>query len=193
MPAPGIGVGPNNRSERRRGTAGDSGPVASTVNASLVLMRTPLVREMVAIAQRNSLPFRLAPCDCKRQLIVKRRSKSVAKPTTISEYLAAVSPEKRAALKKLRREIRTAAPQVEECIVYGIPGFRLNGKYLVGLGASAGHCAFYLGSTVQEFEGPLKSYDTSKGTIRFQPDHPLPGALVRKLVKARIAAMSKRT
>jgi len=120
---------------------------------------------------------------------MKRRAKSVAKPATVTEYLAAVSPEKRVALEKLRRDIRTAAPKAEECIAYGIPGFRLNGKYLVGLGAAAGHCAFYLGSTLQEFEGALKSYETSKGTIRFQSDHPLPTALVRKLVKARVAAM----
>jgi len=123
---------------------------------------------------------------------MKRRSKSLAKPATVTAYLAAVSPEKRAALEKLRRDIRAAAPQAEECIAYGIPGFRLNGKYLVGLGAATAHCAFYLGSTLQEFEGALKSYDTSKGTIRFQPDHPLPTALVRKLVKARIAAMRRR-
>ena len=126
-------------------------------------------------------------------MVMKRRSKSLAKPATVTEYLAAVSPEKRAALEKLRRDIRAVAPQAEECIAYGIPGFRLNGKYLVGLGAPARHCAFYLGSTLQRFEGALKSYDTSRGTIRFQADHPLPTTLVRKLVKARIVAMPKRT
>jgi len=125
-------------------------------------------------------------------MVTKRQAESVAKPATVTEYLAAVSPEKRAALEKLRRDIRAAAPEAEECIAYGIPGFRLNGKYLVGLGAAAGHCAFYLGSTVREFEGLLRSYDTSKGTIRFQPNHPLPITLVRKLVKARIAAMRRR-
>jgi uncharacterized protein YdhG (YjbR/CyaY superfamily) len=122
---------------------------------------------------------------------MKRRSKSVTKPTTVAEYLATVTPEKRAALEKLRGDIKAAAPQAEECISYGIPGFRLNGRYLVGLGAATGHCAFYLGSTLQGFEGALKSYDTSKGTIRFQPDRPLPTALVRKMVKARIAAVAR--
>lgn len=60
---------------------------------------------------------------------------------------------------------------------------------LVGFGASAKHCAFYLmsGTTVETFKAELEGYDTSKGTIRFQPDKPLPAALVRKLVKARIA------
>jgi uncharacterized protein YdhG (YjbR/CyaY superfamily) len=71
---------------------------------------------------------------------------------------------------------------------YGIPGFRLNGKLLVSYGAAAKHCAFYPGSIVREFAKELKDYDTSgKGTIRFSIDKPLPAALVRKIVQARIA------
>ena len=62
-----------------------------------------------------------------------------------------------------------------------------SGKYLLGFAAAAGHCAFYLGSTVQRFPKELKGYDTSKGTIRFDATTPLPSALVRKLVKARVA------
>ena len=60
---------------------------------------------------------------------------------------------------------------------------------LVGFGATANHCSFFLmsSSTVEAHKEELKDYDTSKGTIRFQPDKPLPAALVRKLVKARIA------
>jgi uncharacterized protein YdhG (YjbR/CyaY superfamily) len=120
------------------------------------------------------------------------KAPTLRKPKTFAAYLASLSPEKRAALEKLRRDIRSAAPQAEECISYGIPAFRLDGKFLVGLGAAARHCAFYLGSTLQDFQEALKDYDTSKGTIRFQPNQPLPAALVRKLVKARIAAMRDR-
>ena len=111
------------------------------------------------------------------------------KPKTIDEYLAAVSDDQRAALEKLRKTIRAAAPQAEECISYGLAAFRLNGKPLVGFGASAKHCAFYPmnGSTVAAFQEELKNYDTSKGTIRFPASKPLSAALVRKLVKARIA------
>ena len=107
---------------------------------------------------------------------------------TIDEYLAALSDDKRAALEKLRKTIRAVAPHAEECISYQLPAFRLNGM-LVGFGATANHCAFYpmSASTVQAHKDDLKQYDTSKGTIRFQPDNPLPAALVRKLVKARIA------
>ena len=111
-----------------------------------------------------------------------------AKPKTIDEYLALLSDDKRAALEKLRKTIRTAAPKAEECISYQLAAFRQNGM-LVAFGASANHCAFYLmsSSTVEAHKDELKDYDTSKGTIRFQADKPLPVALVRKLVKARIA------
>ena len=112
-----------------------------------------------------------------------------AKPKTIDEYLAAASDDKRAALEKLRKAIRSAAPKAEECISYGLAAFRLNGKLLVGLGATANRCAFYpmSSSTVEAHKDDLQDYDTSKGTIRFQAHKPLPAALVRKLVKARIA------
>jgi uncharacterized protein YdhG (YjbR/CyaY superfamily) len=112
---------------------------------------------------------------------------SSPKPKTINDYLVGVSPDKRRALQKLGKDIQAAVPKAEACISYGIPGFRLNGKYLVGFGAAAKHCAFYLGSTVQKYKTALKKYDTSKGTIRFQPDDPPSATLVRKLVKARIA------
>ena len=106
----------------------------------------------------------------------------------IDEYLAALSVDKRAALDKLRKAIRAAAPKAEECISYQLPAFRLNGRFLVAFGAAANHCAFYPGSSpVAAHKDELKDYDTSKGTIRFQADKPLPAALVRKLVKARIA------
>jgi uncharacterized protein YdhG (YjbR/CyaY superfamily) len=109
------------------------------------------------------------------------------KPTTHDEYLATLSDDKRRALEKLRKDIKAAAPKAEECISYGIPGFRLNGKSLVTYGAAAKHCAFYPGSTLQAFKKQLKDYDTAKGTIRFPPEKPLSSGLVRKIVKARIA------
>lgn len=110
------------------------------------------------------------------------------KPKSIDDYLAAVSDDQRAALEKLRKSIGAAAPKAEECISYGLAAFRLNGKFLVAFGAAAKHCAFYPGGApVAVFKAELKHYGTSKGTIRFQPDKPLPAALVRKLVKFRIA------
>lgn len=116
-----------------------------------------------------------------------------AKPKTIDEYLAALGADQRAALEKLRRAIRAAAPRAEECISYGLAAFRQDGM-LVGFGAGANHCAFYLmsGSTVADHADDLKGYDTSKGTIRFPADKPLPAALVHKLVKARLAENAAR-
>lgn len=115
------------------------------------------------------------------------------KPKTIDEYLAPLSREKRAALEKLRRAIRSAAPEAEECISYQIPAFRLGGRLLVAFGAAANHCAIYPGAfPLEVHKGELKVYDTSKGTIRFQADSPLPAALVRKLVKTRIAEYAAR-
>jgi uncharacterized protein YdhG (YjbR/CyaY superfamily) len=125
--------------------------------------------------------------------LISKGAQAVArKPTikakTIDEYLAALSDDKRAALEKLRKTIRAAAPGAEECISYQLPAFRLNG-ILVAFGATENHCAFYpmSSSTVEAYKDELKDYGTSKGTIRFQPDNPLPVALVRKLVRARIA------
>jgi uncharacterized protein YdhG (YjbR/CyaY superfamily) len=111
------------------------------------------------------------------------------KPRTIDEYLAALSADKRAALERIRKAVRAAAPRAEECISYGLPAFRLDGKPLVAFGAATNHCSFFpmSASTVEAFRDELEGYETSKGTIRFPPGKPLPATLVRKLVKARIA------
>jgi uncharacterized protein YdhG (YjbR/CyaY superfamily) len=115
-----------------------------------------------------------------------------SKAVSIDDYLAGVSDDKRAALQRLRRTIRAIVPRAEECISYQLPAFRLDGKVLVWFGAGAKHCAFYPGGVVPELQRELEDYDTSKGTIRFQPDDPLPATLVRKLVKARIARIGAR-
>jgi uncharacterized protein YdhG (YjbR/CyaY superfamily) len=126
---------------------------------------------------------------------MKRKStgsrKITTKPKTHDDYLARVSSDKRAALQKLRRAIKAAAPKAEECISYQLPAFRLNGKFLVAYGAAAHHCAFYPGSVLTDLRGELRNYDTSKGTLRFPPEKPLPVALVRKLVKLRMLEKKK--
>ena len=120
------------------------------------------------------------------------KRKAGVKPTTTDEYLAAFSGEKRAALERLRRNIRAAAPGAEECISYQMPGFRFDGRMLVWFGATANHCAFYPGGIVDAFRDELREFATSKGTIRFQPDAPLPAAVIRKLVRAAIARNAAR-
>lgn len=107
----------------------------------------------------------------------------------VDAFLAALPSETSTALENLRRAIRAAAPDAEESINYGVPAFKYRGRPLVSFGAAKGHCSFYVQSpAVMDAHGDeLASYDTSKGTVRFPPDKPLPDALVAKLVRARLA------
>ena len=107
------------------------------------------------------------------------------KPQTIDEYLATAKPDQRRTLAKLRKTIHAVAPKVEECISYGIPAFRLNGRSLVFFGAWANHCSFNPGSstTLKKFRGDLKEFQITKGTVRFSPDNPLPITLVKNWSK----------
>ncbi len=79
-------------------------------------------------------------------------------------------------------------PDAEEVIWYRLPSFRLHGKMLVSFGAAARHCALYplSAAVIERFHDVLAGYSTSKGTIRFQPEHPLPPELVRDIILARI-------
>ena len=115
-------------------------------------------------------------------------------PRTIDEYLAGLTAENRAALQKARQAIHAAAPKAAECISYGMPAFRLNGKLIAGFRAAASHCSFHpmSGATVATLQAELVGYDTSAGTIRFPARAGLPAALIRKLVKARIAELPMR-
>ena len=112
-----------------------------------------------------------------------------SRATDLQAYFASLSADKRAALQKLRRAIRAAAPEAEEGFSYGLPAFRLGGRPLVCYGASTHHCSFFPMSpaVIRAHAKDLKKYETSKGTIRFAPDRPLSASLVRKLVRARLA------
>ena len=113
----------------------------------------------------------------------KAKPKAAPKPTTIDEYFAGLPSAQRAALERVRRVIRATAPEAQECISYQIPSFKLNGKGLIWFGAAAHHCAIYGVAN----DPALQDYDTSgKGTLRFTIEKPLPDALLRKLVMARM-------
>jgi uncharacterized protein YdhG (YjbR/CyaY superfamily) len=112
-----------------------------------------------------------------------------AKPITVDAYLATVPAPQRAALESLRRTIHRIVPRAEECISYGVPAFRLDGRALVWFAAAKRHCSFFPGSVVADFGSELRDFETSKGTVRFTPDHPLPTGAVKKLVRARIAVL----
>ena len=106
---------------------------------------------------------------------------------SVSAYLRAVPRAQRAALQKLRRTIKAAAPQATEAISYGIPMFKHHGL-LVGYAAFKNHCSLFMATKdTRALQRQLARYDISKGTIRFTPEKPLPAALVRRLVKARVA------
>jgi len=119
----------------------------------------------------------------------KSTRKSTAKPATIEAYLAAVKGEKRAALDQLRKTIRAVVPRAEECISYGIPAFRLDGRIVAGFAATAKGCSYFpfSGSTLRTLAEELADYDQTKSSLHFEPAEPLPARLVRKLVKARMA------
>ena len=110
-------------------------------------------------------------------------------PKSVDEYLAGVPEPARRTLNRVRAVIRSAAPpETTEVISYRIPTFRYKGA-LLGFAAFPNHCSLFVmsGSVLEGFKDQLKDFHTSKGTIRFPVDKPLPAALVKKLVKARIA------
>src|SRR6266705_3390859 len=113
-------------------------------------------------------------------------------PTNVDEYLASVPEPARSILNKMRAAIRSAVPpEAAETISYGMPAFKHKGV-LVWFAAFSKHCSLFPGSSVIEaFKNELKGFSTSKGTIKgtihFPTDKPLPTALIKKLVKARVA------
>ena len=113
------------------------------------------------------------------------------RPTTIDDYLAGLKPEQRTALTKVRRAIHAAAPAAAECISYGMPAFRLDGQLIAGFRATPKHCAYHpmSGTTIATLESVLSEYETSTGTVKFAARGGLPAAVVRQLVKARIAEL----
>ena len=112
----------------------------------------------------------------------------MAGPTSVKEYLAALPKESRAALEKLRKTIKAAAPEATEAISYQMPTFKDHGRFLVSFAAFRDHCSLFPASTkVLEAHGEeLKAYFSGKGTLRFTADKPIPAALVKKIVKARL-------
>ena len=105
----------------------------------------------------------------------------------VIEYLARVPAESRAVLEKLRQTIKSTVPEAVEVISYQIPTFKYQDRMLVSYAAFQEHCSFFPGvGPIETHRNELKSYKTSKGTIRFPVDRPLPASLVKKLVKTRI-------
>lgn len=111
--------------------------------------------------------------------------------TDAETYLARLPVEQRAALEKLRAQILAAAPKAVEHFGYGLPGFTYNGHPLIYFGAAKEHCALY-GSVPAGFDAHLKGFAVSKGAVRFTPERPLSAALVKALIKAKVAESEAR-
>jgi uncharacterized protein YdhG (YjbR/CyaY superfamily) len=119
---------------------------------------------------------------------------AVERPSGVEAYLAGLPAEKRAPLEELRRVIRAAAPEAEEAVVYQMPGFRVHGRALVGYAAFKDHCSFFpmSGALVDAFAAELQGFETTKGSIHFTQQRPLPAALVARIVRARVAEIRER-
>ena len=115
-------------------------------------------------------------------------AKGTGAPKNVAEYLAGVPEPARGTLNKIRAVIRSAVPaDATEAISYGIPTFKYKGS-VVWYAAFSNHCSLFpTASVIEMFKKELKGFSTSKGTIQFPTDKPLPTALVKKLVKARVA------
>lgn len=114
-------------------------------------------------------------------------------PKDIDEYLAGVPEPARGTLQKIRAAIRVAAPEATETISYGMPTFKYK-RPLMAFAAFSNHCSLFpmSGSVIAAFKKELKAFYTSKGTLRFPMDKPLSAALVKKLVKARVAEINRK-
>jgi uncharacterized protein YdhG (YjbR/CyaY superfamily) len=111
-----------------------------------------------------------------------------AASTSVQDYLASIPADAQEALENLREIIRKVVPEAVEVISYQIPTFRYNERMLVAYSAHKNHCSLHLmsKSLMSAYKEELKPYETTTASIHFTLNHPLPTALVNKLIKARI-------
>lgn len=131
----------------------------------------------------------------KRTTSAKRRSpaKPNPAPKNIDDYLAAVPEPARGTLQKVRAAIRSAVPPgTTETISYKIPAFK-HDEIIIWFAAFANHCSvFPTARVIEQFKNDLKPFTISKGTIQFPTDKPLPAALIKKMVKTRLAQIASK-
>jgi uncharacterized protein YdhG (YjbR/CyaY superfamily) len=116
-------------------------------------------------------------------------AKGRGRPKSVTVYLARLPEPARSTLNKIRAAIRSAAPaEATETISYGIPAFKYSQGVLVWYAGFRNHCSLFpTGAVIEAFKKELQGFSTSKGTIQFPTNKPLPAALVKRMVKARIA------
>ena|SRR5215469_15772938 len=128
----------------------------------------------------------------KRSAAKAKTSKPKAKTMTVTEYVASIPKPARSAFAKLRAAVRSAVPRTAtEIISYQIPAFK-DERVLVWFAAFSNHCSLFpTNSVIQKFEDELKEFSVSKGTVHFPLDEPLPVALIKRMVKARVAEVTE--
>jgi len=109
-------------------------------------------------------------------------------PNSVDDYLAGLPKDMRALLEGLRKAIKSAAPDATEVISYQMPAFKDGDRLLVSFAAFKDHCSFFPMSkqVIEDHLGELRPHVSGKGTLRFTADEPLPAAVVRKIVRARL-------
>jgi len=123
-----------------------------------------------------------------------KRSLRMGNPVKdVDAYIAAAPVKAQKALRALRRTVKAAAPAAEEIISYGMPAYKYHGQ-LVYFAAFEDHLSFFPGNKgmLKTYSRELKPFDASVGTIRFTPERPLPAALIRKIVRRRVAENEER-
>jgi uncharacterized protein YdhG (YjbR/CyaY superfamily) len=121
---------------------------------------------------------------------LKRANTAQETRSVINAYLASQPAEARSALRAIRGCIQELAPEAEEVMSYGLPGFKVGGRSLVSYGGFKGHCSLFPGAdAIRTHARELRAYEIAKGTIRFSPKAPLPLSLVRKLLRPRLAEL----
>ncbi len=113
----------------------------------------------------------------------------------VDQYLRGLEEPKRSTLESLRRTILEIVPEAEEVISYRVPAFRVGGKTVAGFAAFKNHLSYlpFSGSVIEQLPDELDRYTTTKSSVHFPTDHPLPKALVKKLIQVRLADIAHRT
>ena len=113
----------------------------------------------------------------------------MATTNPIDEYLASLDEPKRATLSSVRDTIMAIVPEAEQCISYRMPAFKLRGKTIAGFAAFKDHLSYlpHSGSVIPQLAIETAAYTSTRGSLHFPIDEPLPEALVRKLLEVRMA------
>lgn len=128
----------------------------------------------------------------KKSISAKKASSGGKDAARLAGYFASLDSAKRAALESFRRVLKAILPKAEECISYGIPALRHPDGVVVYYAAMKAHLSFFPTSyPIEACADDLEGYETSRGTIRFPIDKPLPAALVKKLVRVRLRQMAE--